>query len=486
MKMKHNFSGLILMFFMPLLAHAVVGGVSQNFESGNRVIERGYCWQFIGTSISSTNKISGNYSGYTSALNNPADPRRFISPWIEFTGDDEISFQHKVTSLNGATAHFIQVSLIALNGNTTQILDFQYPNTQVQSHTLTVNVTGIFQVQWLINSTGGGSSRGVIDDIFISGNYMADPTNNPNGSGACAPLLIEDDADHDGVPDDEDEYPDDRSRAFNNYTPAQGYGTLTVEDLWPRLGDYDFNDFVIRYRINQVTNSSNDVVEIHATFTPQAAGSGIRNGFGFMLPLPASAVTNCTGSSITGNYINFTDEGIESGQQNAVVIVLDNARNMFTDISGTNPDGITGVNSYTGGKTGTGTPIEIAVYFAQPVNPELLGNPPYNPFLIVNSERGKEIHLPDYPPTDLADPSLFGTSDDASDPGLGRYYRSSNNLPWMLNLASGFDHPIEKTPIQHGYLKFIEWAMSGGRQYGDWQMDLDGYRNPQNIYQADQ
>ncbi len=486
MKTKQLLSGLLLIMFTPFIAHAVVGGVSQNFESGNRVIERGYCWQFIGTSISSSNKISGNYSGYTSALNNPADPRRFISPWVEFDGSDEISFQHKVTSLAGATQHFIQVSLIDLNGNTTQILNYQYANTQVQTQTLTVNVTGVYQVQWLFNSTGGGSSRGVIDDIFITGDYMADPTNNPNGSGACAPMPSGDDEDGDGVANLDDAYPDDPARAYNTYFPAQSYGTLTVEDLWPRLGDYDFNDFVIKYRFLQVSNSNNDVVEVFGDFIPQAAGSGIKNGFGFMLPVPAATVANCTGTSLTENYINLSETGIESGQQNAVVIVLDNAKNMFTGVSGTNPEGITGVNSYTGGRTGTGTPIEISVYFEQPVNPQLLGNPPYNPFLIINSQRGKEVHMPDNPPTDLADLSLFGTGDDASVPGQGRYYKSPDNLPWMLNIAADFDHPIEKSPIQHGYLRFIEWAMSGGTQYQNWYMDLNGYRNPQNIYHADQ
>jgi len=34
------------------------------------------------------------------------------------------------------------------------------------------------------------------------------------------------DADGDGVPDNQDAYPNDPTRAFDNYTPAAGFGTL--------------------------------------------------------------------------------------------------------------------------------------------------------------------------------------------------------------------------------------------------------------------
>ncbi|MHC1778197.1 MAG: LruC domain-containing protein [Lentimicrobium sp.] len=482
MKKEKFICGLVLILLMPFISQATVGGVSQDFESGNRVIERGYCWQFIGTSISSSNKISGNYSGYSSALNNPNDPRRFISPWIEFSGSDQIEFNHKVTSLNGATAHYLRVSLIDTDGNITQILDYTYPNTQVQSVVLPVSVTGIFQVQWLFTGTGGGSSRGVLDDIIITGSYMADPTNNPGGSGACAVMQTESDADGDGVPDEEDAYPEDPLRAFNTYTPANGMGSLAFEDMWPGMGDYDFNDLVVYYRINQITNSSNEVVEIEATYITQAVGAGFKNGLGFMLPVPAGSVASCTGSHLSGNFISLAASGLESGQQNAVVIVFDNAHTTFTGVSGTNPEGYAGINTSIGGRTGTGEEILISLQFDSPINQALLGNPPYNPFLIVNSQRNIEVHLPDFPPTDLADTDLFGTGQDNSNPSQGIYYRSNDGLPWALNITDEFDYPIEKSQISEGHLKFIDWAISGGLNYSGWYLNQNGNRNPNKVY----
>lgn len=53
----------------------------------------------------------------------------------------------------------------------------------------------------------------------------------------------------------------------------------------------------------------------------------------------------------------------------------------------------------------------------------------FNPFIIVNKDRAVEVHLPNYPPTDLADQSKFGMWDDDSDAGAGKYYLTANNLP---------------------------------------------------------
>jgi LruC domain-containing protein len=38
----------------------------------------------------------------------------------------------------------------------------------------------------------------------------------------------------------------------------------------------------------------------------------------------------------------------------------------------------------------------------------------FNPFIFVNGNRGREVHLPDYPPTSKATSSLFGTGADNS------------------------------------------------------------------------
>lgn len=81
------------------------------------------------------------------------------------------------------------------------------------------------------------------------------------------------------------------------------------------------------------------------------------------------------------------------------------------------------------------------------------------------------------PPTSLADVSLFGTEDDTSDPTIDRYYKTSNNLPWAIQISNEFKYPNERVPVNHGYLKFNNWAKSGGSLYKDWYTDVSGYRD---------
>jgi LruC domain-containing protein len=113
-----------------------------------------------------------------------------------------------------------------------------------------------------------------------------------------------------------------------------------------------------------------------------------------------------------------------------------------------------------------------------------LGLTGFNPFLIVDKERGKEVHLPDYPPTSLVNTGYFGTGQDDSDPATGKYYKTSNNLPWAISIASSYDYTIESAQITSAYLKFASWAESSGSQYPDWYLGTAGYRDEANIYQV--
>ena len=106
----------------------------------------------------------------------------------------------------------------------------------------------------------------------------------------------------------------------------------------------------------------------------------------------------------------------------------------------------------------------------------------FNPFIFVDHQRELEVHLPDQPPTSRANPAWFGTIDDNSNPGLNRYYKTVNNLPWAINIYESFDYPVEKVQIINAYNHFVEWAESGGAIYSGWYRDLPGYRNDYNIY----
>ncbi len=286
----------------------------------------------------------------------------------------------------------------------------------------------------------------------------------------------ENDSDNDGVDDPFDEYPQDQLRAFNNYTS----GALAFEDLWPGKGDYDFNDLVLEYNFNCVTNSQNKIVDIQSLFIFQAIGAGFHNGFAFEIPVPASQVASIQGNSLKAGYVSLNPNGTEVGQENAVVVVCEDAYDVLS-----NPNGGF-VNVYNHQTFVPFDSIQVNLSFATAQDWENTGTPPFNPFLIKSGNREQEIHLPNYSPTDLANINMFGQSDDNSDPASQRFYLTKDNLPWAIHLPQSFDHPVEQKQIINAYLHFAEWAESNGSLYRDWFVDKDNYRNRELIFQVPQ
>lgn len=284
------------------------------------------------------------------------------------------------------------------------------------------------------------------------------------------------DSDGDGIDDADDEYPFDADLAYNNYYPSAGsFGYLAFEDLWPYRGDYDMNDLLIGYRINTISNANNEVKEIQSKVFVKAAGGSFQHGFGIQLPVPASFVESVNGPILSGNYINVNANGTEAGQTDAVVVVFDNSISVAP-----RPGGYY-VNTEPGSPVVASDTIRLAIRFVSGISPATLGAPPYNPFLISNQRRGYEIHMANYEPTALADPSLFNTGQDRTNLALGRYYKSDRNLPWCINIPGDYNIVIEKAQIMDAYLKFAAWSQSGGALYSDWYTNKPGYRDPSKI-----
>lgn len=286
------------------------------------------------------------------------------------------------------------------------------------------------------------------------------------------------DDDGDGIRNEFDEFPEDPQRAFNNYYVAKNdFATLAFEDLWPAKGDYDFNDLVVAYNFNQITNSDNNVVELHALLQVRAIGASYKNAFGFSLDIAPNLVSSVSGQEISGNYLSIASNGTENGQSKATIICFDNPYNIIE-----HPGGGSGVNTNLSAPYANPETMELRVNLTQPVGFDDFGTPPYNPFIIVDQERAVEIHLPNFAPTDLADQTLFGTYQDDSKPESNKYYLSDTNLPWAINIPVMFDYPIEKKSILNAYNYFDSWASSIGEQNKDWYMNESGYRNSSNIY----
>lgn len=379
---------------------------------------------------------------------------------------------------------YIQVAgKTTLNGNSELKLYngamFNAINTGNQSFTTNVKVIGYGSTSLVkidgsvtINSNGEFNSN-----LQVCTNATINPSNLTGGAAiGCSLYIAKDgcnsigngtstvtDTDKDGVPDNTDDYPNDPTKAYNNYYPsAKGMATTAFEDQWPAKGDYDLNDMVMSYRYKIVTNASNDVVEVNGTYKLYATGGSYLNGFGVQFPVNRSDVSGLTFGTL------------EEKQSKAVVVLFNNMR-----------DEMANWNTEAGAPVSPVKDYSITFAVANGSNIKNFGLSGYNPFIWnAGNSRGNETHIAGRVPTDLANTGLFGTDDDNSSIANNRYYLTAAGLPYAIEIpAAPFDYPYERVDITQAYLHFADWAQSGGISYTDWYSNTEGgYRNTGNIY----
>ncbi|MBI0397642.1 LruC domain-containing protein [Cyclobacterium marinum] len=264
-------------------------------------------------------------------------------------------------------------------------------------------------------------------------------------------VVDETDSDGDGIKDSDDAFPDDADAAFESFTPSKyGRGTIAFEDLWPSSGDYDFNDAALSYQAIAILNSDNLAVRLELICNIKANGAGYTNGIGFEIEgLNPSKVASVTGTVLNQGYITTNDNGTEADQENTVIILADDVDNLLNETT-------------------------ITISFVEPISTSELGVAPFNPFIIINKEREKEVHLPYKSITSLGNQSYVFTGDNKDIDGN---FISENGYPWAISIIHDFKVPKEKVDINSAYNFFGAWAESGGTAYEDWYKDNPGNRN---------
>lgn len=243
-----------------------------------------------------------------------------------------------------------------------------------------------------------------------------------------------------------------------------GTYSYAFEDKWPDLGDYDMNDFVVDMNIIKYQNSANKVTKVALKGKLRSVGATKRLAGAIQLDGIAAANVKSVSYSRTnlvGTSLTLGSNGVETGQTNAVVTIMDDAHKAF---------GVSD-NRFISTQNGGGySPVEvvITIEFTTP-----LDNFTYqtlNMFIFdiaqVNSGR-REIHLVGYAATDKIDKSLIesikGKKISVDDP-----FKTVHNEPWALSTPVSFVYPTESKNIKDVYPKFGSWATSGGTKDTNW------------------
>lgn len=400
------------------------------------------------------------------------------------------NFPYQLTSMAIDREDRIFVGTNDANSRLIEISKEDGAYTIVNTYNYKINDLTAWKCAFSEEDFGGGSDNdgdGVVneeDDDMDNDGIIDEKDDDVDGDGV--PNEEDDDMDGDGTPNDEDsdidgdgvinpldEYPNDPIASGSIFTPSKlGYGTIAFEDNWPSKGDYDFNDLVVRYKVTSKINKDNKAIQMEIELRLVAAGGEYNNGFGIELPIAEAVIESVTGHNAPAGMLN--ERGLELGQVNPTIIAFTNA---LGELGGGN------VINADPAKTQVAEKVyNIVVDLSELVDVSELANAPYNPFIFINSTRGRECHLKGMSPTNLLNPSFLTSNDDDSNVSEGRYYVSENNVPFAINISHAFRYPIEGTRIDKAYNHFLNWGESAGQVYTDWYTDASGYRNTSKIY----
>ena len=185
------------------------------------------------------------------------------------------------------------------------------------------------------------------------------------------------------------------------YPSRSGYATLMFEDYWPSMGDYDFNDLVIKYRYQLTLDNLNALKSLSMTYQIQAIGATYHNGFA--IHLPGVAKSNVQAASLTFAGETQTLEPETDATETIFILAADtwdavsSACTMYRTLID--------CNEAIGGE------YVLEIEFNQAVSSAVIGNPPYDPFIFATpdtwhgniSGRSWEVHLKQFSGTSLFD-----------------------------------------------------------------------------------
>ncbi len=255
-----------------------------------------------------------------------------------------------------------------------------------------------------------------------------------------------------------------------SYYPTQnGFATLMFEDLWPQIGDYDFNDLVVKYQLKRSLAAQNALKRLEGTFNIQAKGASYHNGFA--LHIPGVNPSNIATATVLKNGQPVTHQVIETGVNDTVLILSpDVSEDVFSSCEM--------FRTLQSCRENMSLQYTLDVTFTVAEPSWKVGQAPYDPFIFavdsyyhgdifsVAPGRQWEVHLKQFSGTSSFNSGFFSMADDASN-GSNSFV-TSNNMPWVLNITDNWDHPAEYQDISHAYPDFAKWVESGGFSYTDW------------------
>lgn len=248
------------------------------------------------------------------------------------------------------------------------------------------------------------------------------------------------------------------------YYPKAGWGTLMFEDNYPATGDYDFNDFVVKYVLTTTINPKDEFKTIQKlTFEMNvyAIGGTIPYVPCLRLPFAPNTIKNVSITSDDNRVeLETTEDMYVKGFEHVVFVFKGAEKNVDKNPASKYLNTEKGITSST-------KLMVLTVEFNE--NSAFMSDLGKNflDFFLVSPDRSKEIHMLGFAPA---------FQPDSSNPPYGEnnYYKSDGNKVWAVNIPNGdVKHALETVNFLKAYPTFKEWVESAGENNVEW------YKNAQ-------
>ncbi len=254
---------------------------------------------------------------------------------------------------------------------------------------------------------------------------------------------------------------------------GKSWSTIMFEDLFPKLGDYDFNDFVANYRYSvEYCVSSNNQDNLNSSHVLGYEFELRVNAIGAYLPItPYLKVTAKTsdkkfreflkGTGVSDLLITSSDPSIK-----VEVVSSGDGYTIYKFVGMTDKPQNEFLNTEVGKTLLAPKTIKVEAHVD---NQGVKWNEAYSAevlefdFFITNGT--DEIHKRGFEPALNLRPYPADEIENGDSP---QKYSNGNNLIWALDVPAVINHGIEKGNFIHAYPQFKSWATSGGTESPFW------------------
>ena len=254
------------------------------------------------------------------------------------------------------------------------------------------------------------------------------------------------------------------------YYPKNGWGTIMFEDLFPGLGDYDFNDFVMNYKVQlyEVEKTGNGNNKNYTTKAMQI-GARLKAMGGSLDYRPYLRIHGLKRADISSISLHesfntkITEVKLIEGKNGETIIDLSELTDNLHKPAGSHYYNTEKEYAISSDKL---PQINIYIELKEPVI--IKGNLEDEDFeFYLAHENGTEIHLSGYEPVAYKYP-IDNKNILPLDGNIANYYYSVDRLIWGLKVPDDVAQAIEKANFLDAYKNFEKWATSGGQNDSNW------------------